>query len=376
MVGSLKIKRNTLFAIGYIILFIQFWTKDIIEISEYIFYVPSFALLLLSINFNKFKTKEWVTVILTNLIGVTVFLFSKSMTILKITLILSSLKGKDIDNLMKNIFWFSILILLLHLFASIVLDIGRIYVKADFGRGIVEKRYYFGFSHANALHLLCNLILISYLYAFFIKKKDFTKRCISVICCVIFSFVIYKFTKSRTGLIIGIMSIVLSIAYSEKNTDKFRILKNYKILSMAYIGVIAMVLGIIYFCKDTVLYNYLDKLMSNRLYLTNYFIDKYKITLFGQEISTVFKTIYGYKIDIVFDQGIINPLINYGLVSNLMIYILELKLIKKCCLEKQYNKIMIIMIMIVYSITESILFYPFTNLSILFMSKIIFKDRV
>ena len=130
------------------------------------------------------------------------------------------------------------------------------------------------------------------------------------------------------------------------------------------------------FFNGTTIFNYANKLMTGRLEFANRVLQRYNLlTLFGQQISSAFDTGFGYNIYITVDQGIISPLLSYGIIINILFHIAQLKLIKKYCLSYNYKRIMIILAMLFYSITENILFYAFTNVGIFFIADLIFDNR-
>lgn len=372
MSSEIKVKRDSLFILGFLLLFVQFWTKDIFAINEYIFYIPAFFLIIISINIKSYSAKEIIMIILINILGIVSYFFSKSMNILKITLILSASKNRNLDKLIKYSFWTGLVIFITHIICSCLFDMGTLFVEADFGRGEIEKRYYFGFSHANSMYLMINVILLCYIYTYFMEMKNVKNKIVALLIILIFMIMAYAFTKSRTGIIMTICMILLAIIYGYK---KHNLAKNYKVISVMYILVIAITIILICFLDGTQIFNSLNSLLTGRLKFSNMFIKKYGVTMLGQEVSSIYETQYGYNLNIALDQGIINPLILYGVLINLLFYISQLLLIKKYCKTKQYKRVMIIVLMIIYSITENVLFYVFSNIGILFIADILYRRK-
>ena len=242
----------------------------------------------------------------------------------------------------------------------------------DYGRGIVERRYFFGFSHTNTVQSLFNVILISWIYTYFVNIKENKTKLISTILMIILIIIAYMFTKSRTGLIISILSVILPFVLC---TKKYNIFKNYKIIDTFYIIILLTIIIFVYFLPNTSIYNKLNSFMTGRLEFATLYIKNYGLTLYGQEKSNTFNLNGVDEKNIVLDQGIISPLISYGIIINILFYISQLKLIKKYCLENNYKRVMIILIMILYAITEDILFYPFVNFSLLFIGDLIYNNE-
>lgn len=373
MSNEIKVKRDSLFILGFLILFVQFWTKDIFKINEYIFYIPAFMLIIISINIKSYSIKEIIMVVAINTLGIISYFFSKSMNILKITLILSASKNRNMDKLIKYSFWVGLVILITHIICSTVFEMGTLYLETDFGRGEIEKRYFFGFSHANSLHLMINVIIMCYMYTYFMDMKDIRNKYISLAILLIFMIITYSFTRSRTGIIMTMCVLILAIIYSSKSN---KIFKNYKLLNTMYMSVIVVTIVFVCFFDNTQIFNSLNNLLTGRLKFGNMFIQKYGMTLLGQEVSSVYETQYGYNLNIALDQGIINPLILYGIIINVLFYFSQLILIKKYCKSKQYKRVMIIVLIIIYSITENVLFYAFSNIGILFIADILYRRNL
>jgi len=371
MSSELKVKRDSLFILGFLLLFIQFWTKDIFEINEYLFYLPAFMLIIISINIKNYNAKEIIIVLLINMLGIISYFFSKSMNILKVTLILSASKNRNIDKLIKYSFWTGLIIIMLHVICSTVFNIGTLYQEADFGRGEIEKRYFFGFSHAKSLYLMVNITIMCFIYSYYMEMKKVKDRYISLFIIAGVMIMAYVFTKSRTGIIMTICMLILSVIYSSKKTN---ITKNYKILRLMYMSIIITTIVLICFLDGTKIFNSLNNLLTGRLKFGNMFINKYGVTAFGQEVSSIYETQYGYNLNIALDQGIINPLILYGVIINTLFYMSQIMLIKKYCIAKQYKRVMIIILMIIYSITENVLFYVFSNIGILFIADLLYNS--
>ena len=276
MSSEIKVKRDSLFILGFLLLFVQFWTKDIWSINEYIFYIPAFFFIVISINIKSYTTKEIIMLIAINILGIVSFIFSKSMNILKITLILSASKNRNLDKLIKYSFWVGLVILIIHVICSTVFEMGTLYLEADFGRGEIEKRYFFGFSHANSLHLMINVIIMCYIYTYFMDNKNDKNKYVSLFIIIVLMIIAYAFTKSRTGIIMTICMLILAMIYSSK---KHNLAKNYRFINFMYLLVIVATIVLICFLDGTTLFNYLNNLLTGRLKFGNMFMQKYGITL-------------------------------------------------------------------------------------------------
>ncbi len=352
---------------------IQFWTKSSIKINENIFYIPAFLLIVFSVDLKSMSHKEIIMILLINGLGIISYFFSKSMSVLKITIILSAMKGRSIKNIFKALFSCGILVMICNLIASTLFHSGDVFLEEDFGRGGIEKRYCLGFSHPNNISLFINIMLILFLYTYYNKIKTRKNKIICNISLILVLFLVYYLTKSRTGLIMGIAIIFLFMVYKYGNKIKF--IRNYKFVIGIYIMILVFVFALQCIPETSQLYEVADNILTGRIKFSGMMLERYGMTLLGQNISNMYDTYKGFSIFIALDQGIISSLLRYGILINLLFYIIQFVLIKKYCRQKKYDRIVIILVMVIYAITEDILFYPFTNIALLFISDLIFNSK-
>ncbi len=371
--NKIKINRNTLFIIGYLIFFIQFWTKGLLKINEYIFYFPAAIFIIASIDIKNLTPRDILAIACLNLLGLISYVYSGTMTILKTTFILSAIKNKDIDKIIKCTFWASAGILLGHIICSSILHIGDLYKEVDFGRGVIERRYYFGFSHTNTAQSLFNTMMLCWLYSYLQQEKEKKWRIIGFVLVIALTIVMYELTKSRTGLVIALVFILFSMLDSIK---KYQIMRNYKLTSAVYVAAVLGTILFVYCLNGTAIFKKLNQFTTRRLEFSRLYTEEYPITPFGQEISNTFETaVEDVENKVAFDQGIINSLLTFGLLINLLFYFTQLKLLKKYSQTGNTKRIMIICVMIIYAITEDILFYPFVNFGLLFIGDLLYENE-
>ena len=66
----IKIDKNILFIIGYLLFFIQFWSKGLLKINEYIFHIPAIICIITSIDIKKLNKKDILIIFILYLFGV------------------------------------------------------------------------------------------------------------------------------------------------------------------------------------------------------------------------------------------------------------------------------------------------------------------
>jgi hypothetical protein len=122
----------------------------------------------------------------------------------------------------------------------------------------------------------------------------------------------------------------------------------------------------------------LDDILSNRITMATAYYKKDGITLFGSNIAEGIKTTYvnGKNINNIanLDSVYYTLILNYGVVAYIIYSYLMIKLGKKCGDEnnsefEEKDKVMIIM-MIIYGISETIALNPVIAFPLLLLSKI------
>ena len=210
-----------------------------------------------------------------------------------------------------------------------------------------------GNQHGNTIKVIIFNIIASYLYGYY--EKINLKKIIVLQTFIIASYFIFG---SRTGVILSTLTIwgIYIIKYS-----KFEIPNAFNKTIMflerySYIIFYVAVFIIGYFMKGTEFYNFLNKLVSSRIFEVNHYLVDVGMKLLPQSI----------KYDWLCDNTQVKIMVSYGSIFTVIYLILSYKTIKE--LQKRNNKIGIfLMIMyLLYSYSEVAFFKPVSDFTMLF----------
>lgn len=138
--------------------------------------------------------------------------------------------------------------------------------------GQIITRYNLGFLGANSLFLFFYPIIVSFLVLNFDKGKK-TRFLYSIIVITI-SFLFYKYTNCRTGMLCVILLTCTFLFKSCYNSKLFQLFLKYHYF-------ILLILALFLTIKFNAYNNSLNVLLSGRFYYWNYYVSNTKYTLFG-----------------------------------------------------------------------------------------------
>lgn len=306
---------------------------------------------------DKFKKTELVKIVLFLLIGLFSFIATKKATLLITCICIAGMKNIEIDKIFKgmlNIRFVTFIIMVILALCNII-DNKTISMWRNGG---LDVRYSLGFGHPNSLHLAFFILVSLYLYCRYEKIKP-----IEYIIWFGLNIFIYSYSGSRTGFILSILLLLLSL-----------ISKNKKIENILLKTPIPLLFSILLFSFGTaIMYNkieFLDKLNSifnGRFAYSNYYITHYGFSLFGENILS--------DKNALFDNGYIFLYIQYGLLGALMVLYFMLSVCKQIKCNKDIRKTIIVIVYIIYSFAESITPNIFMNIILLFYAGVLFKKE-
>ena len=246
------------------------------------------------------------------------------------------------------------------------------YVRQDGGR----IRHFLGFSWTTTGAILFVFILLQYIYL----KKGKLSIWEDIIALGI-SLYLYKMTNSRFAFLISIVTIIIFAIYRlNVNNGRFiQKLKGVFIASPVVVAIFAILLHAFYNPQNTI-YFQLNKLLSGRLALGQNAMSKYGISLFGKDIEWIgfnmeetLKGTYNYV-----DCSYVKILLDHGILFLSIVLLAYAYMLKKSIQKKQYYYTWILMIIMVFSITEprlfDITFNPFIVLTLAGQKLIVDKD--
>ncbi|MDR0979387.1 MAG: hypothetical protein LBL91_05665 [Lachnospiraceae bacterium] len=347
-------------------MFIEYWIdKTELNYTEVYFLISSIAFLILSIDAKNYKIREIIVFATLGLLSICTYYYSKNPTIIRIVVILFCLKGKDINRIIK----YSCIICSAIFVVTIVMS-GIFGNGEAFSKGLKTKpdgTLVLGFGHPNQLQLTFDCIAIWLIYLINTLKGKRVLKLITIAILSMLNLILYFETTSKTGFIIlniYIIAIVLcKFLYRIKVSTK--ILQSI-LISVYTLIILSSIIFTISYQQNSIVGDIDEKILSNRLFLSNYFYKDNTINLFGNDIDTV---------KFAFDLGITRTIIEFGVIVFIIIAITNMILVMRYTKNKNYNRVLLMLIFLIMSVMENVWIYPFKNLSLLFIADIIFNSR-
>lgn len=351
-----------IFSSTYLIRFIT----DLSKLESIVNYTCCLGLFFVFIRQNKIKTKK---VFLSIIILLVTLIASRNSSdkaiIITCLFIIAYPSGLEIKKLAKSLFQVSMLTVFTTvacMFFKFIPD----YISVQHG----VARHSLGFVAPNAIANIITLnIMLWYFY------NDSKKTIKSGIVIFAFLTIVYLFTNSRLAYLIGIIDIMINIYLDNKKStkiDKKIFFISKYIISFFSVLCIFMTL---FFSKNTSLssYSLIDNLSTGRLsWMINYY-NNYGIGLWGNKIVSVAKitavTTGGRWFNL--DNSYILFSIKYGVVF-LLVFIVLYNMLGNFMRKNGNIKSAIYVILIAsFGMTESILFTPGFNFSLMFIAEML-----
>ena len=254
-----------------------FWAAFLFELVYLVFrksdfYLPEenkwivgvACLYVVKILFTRYTKKEWIVIAFLALISLLAYCTVQNLAYFRILTFVVASKGINRQTAFE-LTGISLICMTLLLVVRCLLGIqGTLVDIGEFGRGITEMRYRFGFSHANQLHYTVFCIIAVYLW---VKKDKLTWK--EYFLLLVSNTALLYLTRSRTGALTIYLMIIGSamMHYSRKLRESSWV---YKLGYVALAGVTGIALIGRFVDTDHVLYPYLwkiDMALTGRLNL-------------------------------------------------------------------------------------------------------------
>ena len=367
-------KKQILYYVAIIILIILECggASQIFKISETIRSILLFsAYFLLSVQIcNRKHTKsEFVKTVFLIICGIIIYFSTKTTMFLTLILVILASKNTDINKTIKLIFYINLFFLIIHVISYIIYLVfaqGDILTSIRIIENKVIHRYSFFMGHPNLFGSYVFWIIAMYYYLKFDKINILT-----YIVTVLIALFVYYFPNSRTSAMMIILLIIFTVLVKKKIKIKH--------IEKIYI-IINIILILLMIFENNMITLKVDRILNNRITLATAFYKKDGVNLFGSDIvAEGIKTAYvnGKYVNNIenIDSVYYTLILNYGIVAYTIYSYLMIKLGKKCGDKsdpeiKEKDKIMILML-IIYGISETVALVPVTAFPLLLLSKII-----
>lgn len=351
-----------IFSSTYLIKFVN----DLSHFESIINYTCCLGLFFVFIRENKIKTKKLVISIIIFLVTLLASHYSTDKSIIITCLFIIAYPSEmEIKKLAKALFKISFITTLLTVICMIFKIIPD-YISIQHGM----ERHSLGFVAPNAI---ANIITLSVMLWYYYNDSKKTFK--SGIIVFLFIAIVYYFTNSRLAFAIGVISIIANIYIDNKKSDKID--KKIYFLSKHIVGICSIICLIItiFFSthKEKAIYSTIDNISTGRLsWMINYY-NRYGIGLWGNKIASVSKitavTTGGHWFNL--DNSYILFSIKYGLLF-LLVFVLLYNMLGKSIRKNNNLKAAVYVILIaIFGMTESILFTPGFNFSLMFIAEMI-----
>lgn len=328
--------------IGYYILFAVFYGgKYIFEEMQmnlvgYILLLLAYICLSAKILFTKYSVAEYMTGAVLLVLAVISFYVNRNLYLPTNLLLIFSLKNVKLEDFFRKCFWIALFTVVVTMGLSIVGVGGTLAVTKDWGRGVEETRYVFGYGFPNTCHMYLLRLIMIYVLGYYSEIRLW-----HVIILFGLNVFLYIFTISRTGLIGigGLLAYMILLKIMPKISVKlwFGVL-----VALLYVLIGGSVCYLIFEMKETEWFARLDSLLTWRLTLATEHIMENSIRIFGQN--------YG---DVYIDCGWISMLLQWGPIWFFLYHGAMIILILKSTLIKKPQIAMVILITGIYGICES-----------------------
>lgn len=313
--------------------------------------------------FAKFSLKE--VIIQAVLLGFLVYVYfmsgAKDNGILTIFLGIVAVKNVDIRKITKTMFYTLLILFILLLILTLIGVVPySTYQKTD-AFGNTHNMIKLAKQHGNPHYIVVFNIIALYLYTYY-KKVDL-KRCFILQVLVL---LFYAMFSSRTGIILATLSIWGVFIIKKRSNKTYKenkiinmILKNSYLIMFLFVYIMGT------FCYETSFFNFVNKLVSSRIYEAYYYFENVGIGLLPKAVK------YYY----ICDNSQTYMMVNLGMIFVLIYVILNYKTISNLIKRRKMVEVFFLILFLIYSYSEVVFLKPFSNFSMLFLIYAFYPNR-
>ena len=313
-------------------------------------YISLINLLITTIKLN-LKPSKFLTLVVLLLFSCVIYVTTGDYIFMELIALMITAVNLDFSEIIEKDYKIRLII-----FALILSCYFLGFVEKDiFYRGS-EIRYAFGFNHPNTFAFFILILLWEFLYLN--KNKLNIKK---ILLCLVPAFILLELSDSRSSeLAVLAFLALLAVNKTKKSTIKSFITSNLFLI----FTIVSVTITVLFNQRNITIVN-LNKVLSSRIWMQEYYYLRYPINLLGNTIT------YDYTIDNVYFK----TLINYGIVGTLAmahIYSSMLKTARKKNDSLVYN---FIIVLLFYGLMEWYIIRPVLNIILFYYSSSIL-DKV
>lgn len=306
-----------------------------------------------------FTLREIIYIIAMLSLGVIIYLISGEKGALFCIMLLISVKGMNV----QQIFWAGLITWILsfgslffltasHLINSSV----KVHDKLGLGRII---RWNLGYAHPNVLHVSLLLLLCFIVY---LLGKNYNVRWFLALEMI--NGFVFIYSLSSTGFLVSTLYLILALYWSYRK----KIGKAEQILLMLYASGCVFISVIAPLVLEGRAFELVNKLVNNRLILSQWFLTNVPIHLFGNKMTDIVTSLR------TMDNSYVFTLVTDGAVFFILMMVGYLQLVWKLGKEQKGEAVCVTMACLTAGITEPFLFNTsFKNISLVFLGLAVYE---
>lgn len=203
----------------------------------------AFLLCCIKIMLSFYTKIEWLLMVILGLLGMLSYSYSGEKYILYVVVLIFAARFVDMNKVLKAILYSVVIVTVVTALLSIAGIGGTVVDVRDYGRGMIESRYCFGFGHPNNIH---GTVWLMVSIAVWVYKDRFDWKHYSVF--TVLNILLYAATVSKTGFAVTQCVLIGGILYRYANKYVFGKCWSYICGAVIYIGVLAITVASVIVC--------------------------------------------------------------------------------------------------------------------------------
>ena len=365
---------NMIFIISYVLLIFYWMFSNVtsLEVVRIVAIKLSYVLLIICCIINNIRNrkKELIFTVIYVVITYISMKVSDSNSILLILLFLIAMKQMDFDKIVKIDFYVKLFFMICVIILYKLGFTENYYMDRSDG----TVRSSMGFSHPNVFGTYVFLLCCEHIY---LNRKNI--KLFNYVILIICGLLVYYASDSRTAqfgiLVLGILTVLYNKGIIVK-LMKLKFVPMFFSYLFVLLTIISYVAGLAYINNNESILKF-NNLVNNRIKMTAVFINNYDITLFGNDIEllgTKAAKEEGKKAKVL-DNSYAKILLQYGILTYLMLASFFVRGVKKATKEEKYMLTLLLSLFCIYGIMENVLNMLQYNIFLLYFSNIIYERK-
>lgn len=352
------ITKKNVFFVAYVLTLCSWMLDNVKYIGGYLDYARYLAYILLVIliiqSYKKFTLKRFILEVLGTIIVLISSVTSESNTLLTLWIFILAARKIDFQELLKIDFYTKFILVIVVSLLYFLGFTGNSTFYSYFG----TIRSSIGFANPNVFGYYIFSICADYIYLNGERIKFY-----HIVILIVMALIVGYVSYSRTSiLLITLLAFITSMSKIVKNVINKRIAKIICLSLFLIFSLFSYVVANNYDSSDKNYYM-INELLSGRVLNASRYLKKYDINLIGQKIElTTNDRSYTYYLD----NGYIKLLLNYGLLTFLVIFLIYYANIYTAYKKQNIVLILLFAMYLIYGISENAIFLLNGNVFLLY----------